>query len=322
MTNSTKERIFIFLLDVFFAVIANVKNIFKFLGNYNSRFTTYIVVIIFLPLLFLFTSENSDTTANNSDNTDVSSNYKINTLNKYTAITIDNSDHEYGFYDSIYNLYNDYYDVINLSLLLLIIILIIKILITKIVKNRSNIYSLFDFKKYILKNLLHILFIFSVSFLFIYLDNVHPYLKSADNYINKYTYYFFKLPELSLLIHVDRIHIFLIFAIYVVIWINNRLLWIIFIAFIQLYFLYRFSGLISNIFNSMPEKYFRVAQSIIPLLLASPYILLIWIYKENDKYNEESLKREQIDLKLRELDIREKEIKLKEREFIEKRNSS
>ena len=122
----------------------------------------------------------------------------------------------------------------------------------------------------------------------------------------------------------NRMDLFLLLYISVAYWINTRLIWIVSIALLQISLMYiNYESIIVWIsINQFPEEYYRIVQGVIPLIIVAPYLLAVWIYRDNDKYSdysqkerERKIKEDELKTKNNELSIRREELKLKEKEF-------
>ncbi|EIJ36964.1 hypothetical protein [Thiothrix nivea] len=93
--------------------------------------------------------------------------------------------------------------------------------------------------------------------------------------------------------------------------VNSRTFWVLMLAVIDLYILTRHNVDINNYFSSLSDNYIKILQSFIPLLVASPFAFIIWMFRNNDKTKELQQKEREYHAKLQELDLRKEELKNK-----------
>lgn len=86
--------------------------------------------------------------------------------------------------------------------------------------------------------------------------------------------------------------------------INSRLMWVISVAIGEIYFVFGQGNLFYSLFDSIPDNQEYLFKGVISFILASPFLLVIWVFRDNDRYQD-------ILNKQRELNLREKELKEK-----------
>lgn len=144
------------------------------------------------------------------------------------------------------------------------------------------------------------------------------YISSLNNFINA--------PEHTTInIEFGRQAILILLYIIFAYWINSRLLWLFSIFLLQALLIYSYYQPSMSWFEQLPSDYYRLLQGVIPVIIAAPYALAIWIFRDNDKYTDFNQKEQEILLRTREsrikeseLELRKKELSLKEKEFDKK----
>jgi len=204
---------------------------------------------------------------------------------------------------------------------LIFVILILVILNKLILKRRGNL----DFFGSFVKNLFLFFFIGYLLYALVnyesnHYQNISKFLSVFSTNLMNFIY----STDIEKKIIFNRMDLFLLLYISVAYWINTRLIWIVSIALLQIFLMYiNYESIIVWIsINQFPEEYYRIVQGVIPLIIVAPYLLAVWIYRDNDKYSdysqkerERKIKEDELKTKNNELSIRREELKLKEKEF-------
>lgn len=217
-----------------------------------------------------------------------------------------------SFLDSILNLVSlksiqifvDY-PYFTVMLFLIFIYILIKIMLKR--GNSSNFFkSLF------------ILIIISYIFYLLTLNHGEQF-KNISNLLSIFFTQLFKFvdPTYEGLIEINFGRQQLLVGMYIILayWLNNRLLWILSIAIVQIYIFHNYYDQAMIWMNTLHSDYFRLLQGILPVLLATPYILSIWIFRDNDKYSDFQQRELELSIRRREANIKESELKTKENEL-------
>lgn len=156
-------------------------------------------------------------------------------------------------------------------------------------------------------------FIFSIIFIYLLYHLIY-----TDNFISIFNDFFSKIykacdksfPGKCNIINFNAgtFEVSLITYIAFLIAINSRLMWILSIVLFEFNFFINNGDLIYSLFSGIPKNLRYLFHGIMPFLLASPLMLAIWIFRDNDKYQDMSYKQRELDLKSKELDLREKEL--------------
>lgn len=162
--------------------------------------------------------------------------------------------------------------------------------------------------------------IFSIIFIYLFYHLVY-----TDNFTSIFNDYFFTIykiceksfPRKCSIIHFKAgiFEISLITYIIFLVAIDSRLMWVLSIASFEFYFVINNELIIYSLFSKIPVKHRYLFHGIMPFLLASPLMLAIWIFRDNDKHQDMSNKRKELDLKSKELAIREKELSIRDSEL-------
>ena len=206
-----------------------------------------------------------------------------------------------------------------------LIVFIIKIISNKTLLRKSNYKSL-------LINIIYFFFFIMILILLIY--NKESIIFLQNNLINPLNIFLSKyqyndLINLNKIISEENLIAFLI--VYILVWFNNRLLWILSIFVLQVSLIFYYYNDLMTYLNKFPKEYSNILTGIIQLIIAAPYIFMIWIFRDNDKFNDYMIKHNEINIKKQEIKLREKELlnkdkelELRERELklIEKQNKN
>lgn len=111
-------------------------------------------------------------------------------------------------------------------------------------------------------------------------------------------------------INIGRIEVVSLTYLLAAYWINSRLLWILSIFCVQIILFKTYTEDLKAFFTDNSE-FNRLLQGVIPLIIAAPYVLIAWVFRDNDKFSDYHQKE-------RELTLREKEARMKEKEFTKK----
>ena len=210
----------------------------------------------------------------------------------------------YNFYSMLSSFIEQYPESIFI-LGILFIILLIKSLSSHIILRKHNYKSFF-------KAILHFFVVLSLTLSIVYYEDILNELQLHTNNLNLLIH---KYVNTNISINVNRLSFIFLLIIYVIVWINNRLLWVLSIFLVQLFLIYIFYNDILKWLNDFPTEYIRLLQGILPFLIVAPYIFLIWIFRDNDKFMEYSLRQEEVNIKSKEIRLREKELRTRETEL-------
>ena len=210
----------------------------------------------------------------------------------------------YNFYSMLSSFIEQYPESIFI-LGILFIILLIKSLSSHIILRKHNYKSFF-------KAILHFFVVLSLTLSIVYYEDILNELQLHTNNLNLLIH---KYLNANISINVNRLSFIFLLIIYVIVWINNRLLWVLSIFLVQLFLIYIFYNDILKWLNDFPTEYIRLLQGILPFLIVAPYIFLIWIFRDNDKFMEYSLRQEEVNIKSKEIRLREKELRTRETEL-------
>ena len=210
----------------------------------------------------------------------------------------------YNFYSMLSSFIEQYPESIFI-LGILFIILLIKSLSSHIILRKHNYKSFF-------KAILHFFVVLLLTLSIVYYEDILNELQLHTNNLNLLIH---KYLNTNISINVNRLSFIFLLIIYVIVWINNRLLWVLSIFLVQLFLIYIFYNDILKWLNDFPTEYIRLLQGILPFLIVAPYIFLIWIFRDNDKFMEYSLRQEEVNIKSKEIRLREKELRTRETEL-------
>lgn len=197
---------------------------------------------------------------------------------------------------------------------LIVVILILVILNKLILKRKGNL----DFFESFVKSLFLFFFIGYLLYALVnYESNQYQNISKFLSVFSTNLMNFIYSTDIEKKIIFNRMDLLLLLYISVAYWINTRLIWIVSIALFQISLIYiNYESIIVWItINQFPEKYYRIVQGIIPLIILAPYVLTVWIYRDNDKYFDYSQKERDLDVKEKERKIKEDELKTKNNEL-------
>ena len=97
--------------------------------------------------------------------------------------------------------------------------------------------------------------------------------------------------------------------------INSRLMWILSVVALEYYFIIIKGENFYALFSNIPEEHRYLFKGVVPFLLASPLLLIVWIFRDNDRFEDISSRQKELNLKSRELGLREREINIRTNEL-------
>ncbi len=115
---------------------------------------------------------------------------------------------------------------------------------------------------------------------------------------------------------VSKFGVFLVACFSLLIAINSRLMWILSIPLMELYFIaVDQNSIFYNLLSQIPQDHREFFRGIVPFFLTAPVLLIIWVFRDNDRFQDIANKERELELKSSELQLRSKEFSLKEKEF-------
>ncbi len=194
------------------------------------------------------------------------------------------------------------------------IILIVFFLINKTIsKRKSNVSELRS------------LFIFSIiGYLYYKLqtdkETIILVLNSIINvFINKL--HFFVFPDGNIkdvYFNIDRTSIIVVMILLFIYWLNSRLVWLITLFIFELYLLFNNLDIVYSFLDDMPKKeYITILKGLPALILSAPFVLAVWIFRDNDKVDDVNNRQKELQLKERELELRERELEFEKKKYEE-----
>ena len=113
----------------------------------------------------------------------------------------------------------------------------------------------------------------------------------------------------------DNKDILIIVYIAMLIAIKSRLMWVLSVVALEYYFIIIKGETFYDLFSNIPEEHRYLFKGVVPFLLASPFLLIVWVFRDNDRFEDISSRQRELNLKSRELDLREREINIRSNEF-------
>lgn len=173
--------------------------------------------------------------------------------------------------------------------LFFLLIVIIMVIINNTSLKRKN----FEFVNFIF------LLLSVYLFLFIFVFNSDTTYKELSFYIQEIYKTVF---EEDMEIVINRSNLLQLLTLSILLTINSRFLWIVSIFLLKLYIVYVYGDEFLNYYSLLSSEKQDLFKIVVPISITAPYVLVIWLYRDNDKYFEQNLRQQEINLLREQID--------------------